>query len=184
MRGRPWPPPRWPACDASWCWRAWCRARGIDYARNGNVLLDELFGATIHIAPPGTAALDLAHARAEELRRAGRKVLVIPSGGSTGLGALAYAACAAEIDTQARELGIEFACVACPNGSVGTHAGLVAGFHALGRDPGLVRAYGVLAPADEAAAMTVKLVDEACALLGMAARATASRPRVCWRPCA
>ncbi|WP_186109757.1 D-cysteine desulfhydrase family protein [Burkholderia gladioli] len=141
---------------------------GVDYERNGNVLLDELFGATVHVAPAGTSALDLAQARAEELRRAGRKVLVIPSGGSTGLGALGYAACAAEIDAQARELGIEFACVACPNGSAGTHAGLVAGFHALGRDPGLVRAYGVLAPADEAAAMTVKLVDEACALLGIA----------------
>ncbi|WP_240154622.1 pyridoxal-phosphate dependent enzyme, partial [Burkholderia sp. Cy-647] len=119
---------------------------GVDYERNGNVLLDELFGATVQVAPAGTSALDLAQARAEELRRAGRKVLVIPSGGSTGLGALGYAACAAEIDAQARELGIEFACVACPNGSAGTHAGLVAGFHALGRDPGLGRAYGVLAP--------------------------------------
>ncbi|WP_246794001.1 D-cysteine desulfhydrase family protein [Burkholderia perseverans] len=139
-----------------------------DYEHNGNLLLDALFGATVRIAPDGTPAIDAAQARADELRAAGRKVRVIPTGGSTGLGSLGYAACAAEIVEQERALGIEFSGIVCPNGSGGTQAGLVAGLHALGRRPERVLAHGVLAPAPAAAAVTVELVEAACALLELA----------------
>lgn len=140
----------------------------IEYEHNGNMLLDPLFGARVHIAPTGVDSLASAQARAQELRAQGRRVVVLPTGGSTPLGSLGYVSCAQEIAQQERELGVQFSTVAVANGSGGTQAGLVAGFHALGRDPGMVQAYGVLATEPQTLATTHALAGGACELLGLA----------------
>ena len=88
---------------------------GDDYEKNGNVLLDELFGAKPAILPRGENALDHANARAETLRAAGHNVLVLPTGGSTPLGALGYARCAREIARQEEARGSRFDRVIVPN---------------------------------------------------------------------
>lgn len=137
-----------------------------DYERNGNVLLDHLFGARVQVLAKNTDSLAMAEARATQLREAGHKVLVIPTGGSTALGSLGYARCAAEIAEQEAELGLQFTQVVIPNGSAGTHAGLAAGFELLGRGAATVKSWSVLADQPTSAARTLQLTREALALLG------------------
>lgn len=138
----------------------------LDYELNGNVLLDQLFGADIHVFAGGTDSLALAEIRASQLREAGRKVLVIPTGGSTPLGSLGYARCAAEIVRQEMQLGISFNQVIVPNGSAGTHAGLATGFQLLGRGASTIKSYSVLADRDASLAKTLQLTQDTLALLG------------------
>jgi L-cysteate sulfo-lyase len=139
---------------------------GAEYDRNGNVLLDDLFGALIHHLSPGEDSTRFARARAEQLSRAGRTAYVATLGGSSAVGSVGYAACALEIQTQSNNLGIDFAAVVVPNGSSGTQAGLVAGYRALGLDTTRVRSHSVLAPAASANAATVEKANAALALLG------------------
>ena len=136
-----------------------------DYIGNGNRLLHELFGATVHLLAGDADSFEAAQARAEALRAEGRRVAVFPSGGSSTVGCLGYAACAAEIVDQSRQMGIDFADIVVPNGSHGTHAGLVAGLKAMGRDPTLVKAHTVLAPVEAAQAGTLETARASLALL-------------------
>lgn len=133
-----------------------------DYQHNGNVLLDELFGASVKVLAAGESTLAYAEQRANELRGQGRKVAVIPTGGSTAVGALGYTICAEEI----AQAGQDFARVIVPNGSSGTHAGLVAGFASMGIAPRIVRSYAVLGEAQATADTTLKLANGVLQLLG------------------
>jgi len=140
------------------------------YLENGNILLDDLLGARVHDLPGTANALEFAQARADELRAQGRKVYVCPLGGSSPVGCLGYAACAAEIMTQAHAQGLSFARIVVPNGSGGMHAGLAAGFAALGIDPGLVQAYTVYSKAEQAHAATLEKATRTLALIDPALR--------------
>jgi L-cysteate sulfo-lyase len=136
----------------------------IEYECNGNLLLDELFGARVHIFPGSVDPLTLAEGRAKQLRSEGRRVYVVGSGGSSPVGCLGYAVCAREIVEQSREMKIDFHGVIVPNGSSGTHAGLAAGYAAMSLSPRCVRSYTVLAPGDRAHATTL---EKACATLAL-----------------
>ena len=135
------------------------------YRRNGNVLLDDLFGATVRRLPAHADALQAAQQRGEELTAAGRRPYVVGSGGSSAVGCLGYAACAAEIMAQERELGVRFGQIVLPNGSSGTHAGLVAGLKALDDEARRVHSFSVLAPIETAYETTRRLADETLGLL-------------------
>jgi len=135
------------------------------YTRSGNRLLDDVFGATVHELPAEADSLGHAEARAEELRAAGRRVYVFPSGGSSPVGCLGYAACAAEILVQAEATSLDLAQIVVPNGSCGTHAGLAAGLCASGRDPRLAKSYAVLETADRARAITLDKANATLSLL-------------------
>lgn len=128
-----------------------------DYRHNGNVLLDGLFGAKIHLIPGDSDALAAAYARADQLRAEGRRPYVVGAGGSSPVGALGYAACAWEILEQERALGLRFARILIPNGSAGTHAGLAAGMAAAGEDPARIQSFAVLATTDAAHQATTAL---------------------------
>lgn len=138
----------------------------VDYEFNGNVLLDQLFGAELHVLAQGVDSLAMAESRATQLRTTGHKVLVIPTGGSTPLGSLGYARCAAEIVKQEVALDVRFTQVVVPNGSAGTHAGLAAGFELLGRGASTVKSWSVLADQATSASTTLQLTQETLALLG------------------
>ena len=92
----------------------------------GNLLLDGLFGATIHWAGDvDDSELALVAAElASRLSANGARPAVIPFGGSNRDGALAYAEAARELRSQLREEAISIVAV----GSGGTMAGLVAEF--------------------------------------------------------
>jgi L-cysteate sulfo-lyase len=108
--------------------------RAQDYEETGNVLLDDLFGATREFRPPHLDMNAEAEAVTEKLRVEGHKPYFIPGGGSNPTGALGYANCAQEIADQAQASGTHFDWLVMATGSTGTQAGLVAGFHAMGYD--------------------------------------------------
>lgn len=142
--------------------------RDSDYETNGNVLLDGLFGARAHVFNGGVNALQKAESRAQALRLEGRKVMVIPVGGSTGIGCLGYARCAYEIAAQEIELGIHFDVIVCANGSGGTHGGLMAGRISQGEGFDAVRSYSVLSGESDARTVTAQLVSSTLKEMGFA----------------
>jgi L-cysteate sulfo-lyase len=136
-----------------------------DYIENGNVLLDALFGARVHDLPGTANALQFAEERANELRAQGRNVYVCPLGGSSPAGCLGYADCAAEIIAQAQAQNITFDRIVVPNGSGGMHAGLVAGFVALGLDTSRIAAFAVLWDASHAHSVTLEKARQTLQLI-------------------
>jgi L-cysteate sulfo-lyase len=98
-----------------------------EYETSGNVLLNKLFGATLHpVAWTGdrnAAIRDLAG----ELSSAGRRPHVVPYGVSNALGAVAYATAALEIAQQSDALGFAPSAIVHGSGSAATQAGLVVG---------------------------------------------------------
>jgi len=113
---------------------------GPDYELSGNIQLDRLFGARVHLHDGGTDRTAAMETLAESLRRAGKTPYLVPTGGSNPVGALGYAAAAAELAAQAEERGETFTAVIHASSSGGTQAGLTAGLAALA--PG-VRVIGV-----------------------------------------
>jgi L-cysteate sulfo-lyase len=136
-----------------------------DYIDNGNVLLDDLFGARVHDLPGSANALQYAEERANELRAQGRNVYVCPLGGSSPTGCLGYADCAAEIVAQSSAAGVSFDRIVVPNGSGGMHAGLVAGFVALGLNPSIVDAFTVFGNARQAHSITLDKANQTARLI-------------------
>ena len=136
-----------------------------DYIESGNILLNNLFNARVHDLSASVDAMAYAVARADELHAAGHRVYVCPFGGSSPIGCVAYAACAAEIAQQSQANGLRFDRIVVPNGSGGTHAGLVAGFAALATGMIEVDAYTVYAPADDAYRTTLAKVRQTARIL-------------------
>ena len=100
---------------------------GVAYEATGNVLLDRLFRARLHLVEAGidmdAACADLA----EEIRAQGGKPYYIPGGGSNSIGALGYVNCGLELLQQANDAGLRVDCVVLGTGSTGTQSGLVCG---------------------------------------------------------
>lgn len=104
-------------------------AMRYDPDASGNAFLYHLLGVASITLVESAAAVEPAMERvAERLRAEGHRPYVIPGGGSNGLGALGYAACAQEVLAQAGAMGIAFDTVVVASGGGGTQAGLVAGF--------------------------------------------------------
>jgi L-cysteate sulfo-lyase len=137
----------------------------VDYVNNGNVLLDQLFGATLRTVASGTDMNAELEIEAERLRGEGRRPYVIPGGGSNPIGALGYVDCAREIVVQADELDLPLDRIVTATGSAGTHGGLVAGLAVMGADVPVL-GFGVRAPRARQEAMVLKLARETAALLG------------------
>lgn len=105
------------------------------YLHSGNLLLDRMFGASLHLLHAQESREERMAARAESLRAEGRRPYCIPVGGSCGLGNLGYAACAEEILSQADDRNVRFDAVVVATGSGGTQGGVVAGMKLSGGAP-------------------------------------------------
>ena len=97
---------------------------------DGNLLLDEIAGATVdfyaardYFARIDQLFLDWQAHYAEQ----GHKALVIPTGGSDGIGAWGYILACEEFAGDFNAAGIEQAHIVCASGSGGTQAGLTLG---------------------------------------------------------
>ncbi|MFT6915257.1 MAG: L-cysteate sulfo-lyase [Motiliproteus sp.] len=99
----------------------------VDYNYNGNVLLDQLFGAELSKYPAGTDMNQAMEEVAVQLRAAGKKPYIIPGGGSNPIGALGYVNAALELLTQANDRSLKIDRVIHATGSAGTQAGLITG---------------------------------------------------------
>jgi D-cysteine desulfhydrase family pyridoxal phosphate-dependent enzyme len=93
---------------------------------NGNLLLDELFGATIHWGGALRKGESLTRVEAELCSR-GLRPYVIPYGGSNPLGAVGFAAAMIELDEQLAARGVRPDAIVFASSSGGTHAGLLVG---------------------------------------------------------
>ncbi|HED14835.1 MAG TPA: D-cysteine desulfhydrase [Gammaproteobacteria bacterium] len=102
-----------------------------DYTSNGNVLLDQLHGASIEHRPLSPDLNTELEKVADRLRSEGRKPYVVPGGGSNPTGALGYVNAAMELVTQANDMGLCIDHVVHATGSCGTQAGLVTGLYGM-----------------------------------------------------
>lgn len=139
---------------------------GPDYARTGNVLLDDMLGCKYEFRAGGLDMNHEAQLLGERLRADGRKPYVIPGGGSNPIGALGYAECAAELVYQADTMGLHIDHIVHATGSTGTQAGLVAGLDALNAPINVV-GFSVRAPQDRQVENVYRLAAETSQLLGV-----------------
>ena len=102
-------------------------------AIEGNLLLDQLYGAAIRLVPSidpllavGQDEAIVAEVVAEEIA-AGRTPYVIPVGGSSGVGVFGYLGGSAELVDQLAEAGVTPSRLYYASGSRGTQAGLTLG---------------------------------------------------------
>lgn len=145
-------------------------ARGAT-GRVGNLMIDELLGATVHLVDADSydkvyAQMDRIEA---ELRAAGKKPYRIPVGGSVPLGTLGYVDCAKEIFLEARTRGVRIDRIVCTAGSGGTMAGLVLGARLYGDD---CKVTGIAVGDEPFEAVVAELVNGAAELLGSGIRIT------------
>jgi L-cysteate sulfo-lyase len=100
--------------------------RGPAYSSSGNVLLDKLLGARIHLASPAAAQVTL-QSLLSKYDAVGRKAYVVPLGGSNSTGALGYVAAYRELGQQCADRNVTVSAIVHAVSSGGTQAGLVAG---------------------------------------------------------
>ncbi len=125
-------------------------ARGHAGLEPANLALDRLYGAEVHRVAGRAERAATMESLAEEYRRSGRVVEVVPLGGSVALGALGLVAAAAEVAEQLRAKSVEIDYLFHCSSSGGTQAGLAVGrqlFPEIGR-----QLIGV-SPDDEAGAI-------------------------------
>lgn len=136
------------------------------YTLSGNVLLDQLHGASISKRPGGTDMQKEMEILAADLQKKGRHPYVIPGGGSNPIGALGYVNAALELLNQATEIGLRIDHVVHATGSAGTQAGLVAGLAMLNSQIPVL-GIGVRAPKDRQEASVFALAEKTCAHVGV-----------------
>jgi 1-aminocyclopropane-1-carboxylate deaminase/D-cysteine desulfhydrase-like pyridoxal-dependent ACC family enzyme len=103
-------------------------------AASPNVRLDEILGATVHVASTEDrhAREALLEAVVATLRTSGRRPFVIAVGGSGAIGAAGQVVAGLEVAGQAREAGFEPGTVVLPSATGGTQAGLLTGLRVAG----------------------------------------------------
>jgi len=121
---------------------------GADYELIGNIQLDRLFGAKVHIHDGETDRAAAMQALAEGLMAKGKKPFLIPTGGSNATGALGYVGAALELYEQFEADALLVDAIVHASSSSGTQAGLSAGFAALDRS---VQVIGIDVDADHEA---------------------------------
>jgi len=140
--------------------------------RQGNLLLDALFGADIRIVNTEDAyeLMGVVEDIVRDLRRQGRNPYVIPLGGSTALGAAAFVNAGLEVLDQLNSRGIRADAIVHASGSGGTQAGL---FTAMKVTQSGITVVGVSVGAsrDIVTGRVRGLADELAALLGLDWRA-------------
>lgn len=136
------------------------------YNFNGNVLMDQLHGASIAKRPGGSDMDAEMAALSDELTSAGQTPYVIPGGGSNPIGALGYVNCARELVEQIDDLGINMGALVHATGSSGTQAGLAVGLASLHMSKELpLLGIGVRAPKDKQEQMVFDLAEKTAAML-------------------
>ena len=133
------------------------KKRGVT-ERKGNQLLEHLMGVDVRLMDTDSYA-DIDAEMDRVGKELGKPYYKIPCGGSNALGTLGYVDCVKEL----KEQGLKFDHIICAEGSGGTMAGLALG--AKLHMPG-ARVAGMMVDTDPFDQITVRLMQEAAALLG------------------
>ncbi len=104
-----------------------------NYETNGNLILNEICGAHIHIMNSEDAEKETKKL-IEGLKSDNKSVYVIPPGGSNATGALGYVSCAKELTEQLESKHLTNPILVHASASAGTQSGLIFGFQCLGKD--------------------------------------------------
>lgn len=134
----------------------------------GNLLLDHLLGADVRIVPDKPARAALMAAIGEELRAAGERPYLIPTGGSVPLGALGYVAFVHELLGQLLVVGETPSRLYFATSSQGTQAGLIVGARAFSA-PFVPYGVAVEAPVEQLRTQCLPLVAATAELVGVRA---------------
>jgi D-cysteine desulfhydrase family pyridoxal phosphate-dependent enzyme len=100
----------------------------------GNLLLDHLLGAKVHIVATQAERPAKMEEIAADLADSGAVPYIIPGGGSNGVGSLGYVAAMLEIQGQLLELGVAPKALYFAAGGGGTHSGIIMGAKLFGID--------------------------------------------------
>ena len=143
----------------------------------GNLLLDHLLGAEVRIVPDKAARSRLMASIGDDLRAAGERPYVIPTGGSVPIGAAGYVTMVGELLAQLVSAGEAPSRLYFPTGSLGTQAGLVVGARAFSAPFGV---YGVAVehPVEGLIADGVTLANGTAELLGIDQRFAVTDVRI------
>lgn len=95
----------------------------------GNLFLDRILGAAVHLIGPDESRESAMEAVAEDLKAQQHNPLLIPVGASDWIGTHGYIDAYHEIVTQQQQLGINFDSIHVAVGSGGSYAGLWYGAH-------------------------------------------------------
>ncbi|MPY79214.1 MAG: pyridoxal-phosphate dependent enzyme [Actinophytocola sp.] len=136
------------------------------YLRSGNMLLDNIFGAELHVCSGESETAETFQRLMAEAEKEARNVAVLPLGGSDAVGVLGYVNAAAELTGQLAERGTTASKIVTPCSSGGTVAGLVLGTALLGRDVP-IHAACVSHTASETEQTVAKLLADAADMLGV-----------------
>ena len=98
---------------------------------NGNLLLDHLFGATVHWSTMEGRVQRMEEV-VQDLKKRGRQPYPIPYGGSNAVGATGFAVAMDELTTQLSQINRHVDAIVVASSSGGTQAGLVVGARAAG----------------------------------------------------
>ncbi|MDP6120834.1 MAG: D-cysteine desulfhydrase [Rhodospirillales bacterium] len=110
--------------------------RDEEYFHSGNVLVDHLMGASVHVIEASVDATGYMEDLVDTVRGRGGVPYIVPMGGSNPVGALGYVRCAEEIIAQGADIGATH--VVHATGSAGTQSGLAGGLATLGSPLALV----------------------------------------------
>jgi len=143
-------------------------------ARSPNVDLIELFGGTVHQAATADRSEReaLVDSVAGELRSSGRRVKVLPVGGSEAVGAWGQVLAGIEVAEQASALGFTADAIVLPTATGGTQAGLFVGSALAAASSPRILGIVVAHTADELRRVIDRLVGELAGLLGHAVLAS------------
>lgn len=136
------------------------------YESNGNLLLDRLLGARVHLVADSRAAATRVGALLDELRRSGHSAAFFPAGGSTATGSLGYVRAMVELARQVGERGLCFDRIVLAVSTGGTLAGLVVG-RALAALSTRITGIAVSGSAEEASLVAGSLIAGTAARLGI-----------------
>lgn len=92
----------------------------------GNLLLSQLLGATIHFTGEGRKGEDLSRL-AEKLKNKEKTPYIIPYGGSNSVGAMGYVEAVRELKDQLRDMSVDIDYIFFASSSGGMQAGLILG---------------------------------------------------------
>jgi len=141
--------------------------KDANYYENGNVMLDDLFGATREKRDSGLDMNEELETVADNYRKElGVKVYTIVGGGSNPTGALGYVNCMYEMIQQFDEQGLNVDYLVTATGSTGTQAGLVTGLKACGSNIDLL-GFGVRDPRPKQEAKVLKVAERTAEKIDM-----------------
>ena len=147
---------------------SWVPHEDAVYDRVGNIMLSRIMGAEIQLVDEGfdigireswTAAL-------ADVKAKGGKPYAIPAGASVHkFGGLGYVGFAEEVRAQEKEMGVKFDFIVVCTVTGSTHAGMVVGFCADGRERNVIGIDASCTPA-QTKAQVLDIAQKTSALLG------------------